>query len=144
MPGVEGVERQDHDERQAGVGFADSSVKVPFKPKAGLNGAPRNLRGCPILLAFFAREPALSGVEGVGILTFRINVSTLSLQRMQGQRWATCECCYTLLLQLLVLGFGLFKDGNIGVGVFPEVEEVFIRGKRTDTGGIGICALGIF
>ena len=28
------------------------------------------------------------------------------------------------LLQLRVLGFGLLQDGDVGVGVFPEGEEV--------------------
>jgi hypothetical protein len=28
------------------------------------------------------------------------------------------------LLQLGVLGFGLLQDGDVGVGVFPEREEV--------------------
>jgi len=29
-------------------------------------------------------------------------------------------------LQLRVLGFGLFQDGDVGVGVFPESEEVVV------------------
>ena len=33
-------------------------------------------------------------------------------------------------LQLGVFGFGLLQDGNVGVGVFPEGEEVFVRGFR--------------
>ena len=32
----------------------------------------------------------------------------------------------TLLLQLRVLGFGFFQDEDVGVGVFPEGEEVLI------------------
>ena len=44
------------------------------------------------------------------------------------------------LLQLGIFSFGLFVDGNVGVGVFPEGEEVFVGGERTDAGGIGICA----
>jgi len=35
------------------------------------------------------------------------------------------------LLQLRVLGFGLLQDGNVGVGVFPEGEEVFVGGERS-------------
>ena len=27
-------------------------------------------------------------------------------------------------MQLRVLGFGLFQDGDVGVGAFPEGEEV--------------------
>jgi len=31
-----------------------------------------------------------------------------------------------LLLQLRIFDFGLLQDGNIGVGVFPEGEEILI------------------
>jgi hypothetical protein len=31
-------------------------------------------------------------------------------------------------LQLLVLRFGFFQDGNVGIGVFPEGEEVVVCG----------------
>src|SRR5215469_8484285 len=34
------------------------------------------------------------------------------------------------LLQLGVLGFGLFQDGDVWVGVFPESEEVVVSGFR--------------
>jgi cytochrome oxidase assembly protein ShyY1 len=34
------------------------------------------------------------------------------------------------LLQLGVLRLALFQDGNIGVGVFPEREEILVRGAR--------------
>ena len=34
------------------------------------------------------------------------------------------------LLQLRVLGFGLLQDGDVGVGVFPEREEVLIDSSR--------------
>jgi len=39
------------------------------------------------------------------------------------------------LLQLRVLGFGLLEDGDVGVGVLPEGEEVFVGGERPDAGG---------
>jgi hypothetical protein len=42
------------------------------------------------------------------------------------------------LLQLRVLSLGLFQDGYVGVGVFPESEEIFVRGERPDAGGIGV------
>ena len=32
------------------------------------------------------------------------------------------------LLQFRVFGFRLFQDGNIGVGVFPEGEEILVGG----------------
>jgi len=55
---------------------------------------------------------------------------------MEGQVPITAE-----LLQLRVLGFGLLKDGDVGVGVFPEGEEVFVGGERPDAGGVGIGTL---
>jgi len=33
-------------------------------------------------------------------------------------------------LQLRVLRFGLFQDWDVGVGIFPEGEEVLVRGSR--------------
>src|SRR5438552_234520 len=50
-------------------------------------------------------------------------------------------CKTTLLLQLPVLGFGLLKDGDVGVGIFPEREEIFVSGECADAGGIGIRSL---
>jgi hypothetical protein len=38
-------------------------------------------------------------------------------------------------LQILVLGFGLLQDGNAGVGVFPEGEEIFVGGERPGSAG---------
>ena len=32
------------------------------------------------------------------------------------------------LLQFRVLGLGLLEDGDIGVGVFPQGEEILVRG----------------
>jgi hypothetical protein len=40
------------------------------------------------------------------------------------------------LLELRVLGLGLLQDGDVGVGVFPECEEIFVGGERPDAGGI--------
>ena len=45
------------------------------------------------------------------------------------------------LLQLRVLRLSFFEDGDVGIGVFPEGEEVFVGGERADAGGIGISAL---
>src|SRR4029077_2366092 len=45
------------------------------------------------------------------------------------------------LLQLRVLRLGLLQDGNVGVGVFPEREEIFVSSERPDAGSIGIRAL---
>src|ERR1019366_1626776 len=45
------------------------------------------------------------------------------------------------LLQLRVLRLGLLQDGDVGVGVFPEGEEIFVGGERPDAGGVGIGSL---
>src|ERR1700757_2968022 len=42
------------------------------------------------------------------------------------------------LFQLRVLGFGLLQDDDIGVGVLPEGEEVFVGLEGTDAGGVSI------
>ena len=44
-------------------------------------------------------------------------------------------------MQLRVLGFGFLQDGDVGVGVFPEREEIFGGGERPDAGGIRIRSL---
>jgi len=44
-------------------------------------------------------------------------------------------------LQLRILSFGLLQNGDVGVGVFPEREEIFVGGERPDAGGVGIRAL---
>ena len=40
------------------------------------------------------------------------------------------------LLQLRVLRLGFFQDGDVGVGIFPEREEIFVGGE-----GFGTIAL---
>ena len=42
------------------------------------------------------------------------------------------------LLQLRVLGLGVFVDGNVRVGVLPEGEEIFICGQCTNARRIGV------
>src|SRR5271168_408221 len=54
---------------------------------------------------------------------------------------ASDEAPLSRLLQLGVLRLGFFQDGDVGVGVFPEGEEIFVGGERPDAGGIGIRAL---
>ena len=39
-----------------------------------------------------------------------------------------------------LLGFGLFVDGDVGVGVFPEREEVFVGGESAHAGCVGVRA----
>src|ERR1700746_1525943 len=45
------------------------------------------------------------------------------------------------LLQLGVLGFGLFQDGDVGIGIFPEREEIFVSDESADASSIGIRTL---
>jgi len=49
-------------------------------------------------------------------------------------------------LQLRVLRLGFVQDGDVGVGVgvFPEREEVLVGGERPDAGGVGIRPCEVF
>src|ERR1700686_3743725 len=40
-----------------------------------------------------------------------------------------------------VFCLGFFQDGDVGVGILPEREEIRVSGERPYTGGIGIRAL---
>ena len=42
-------------------------------------------------------------------------------------------------LQVRVLRFGLLQDGDVGVGVFPEGEEIFVGGERSHESGVVGC-----
>ena len=44
-------------------------------------------------------------------------------------------------LQFCVLSFRLFQDGDVGVGVFPEREEIFVGGEGASAGKVGIRSL---
>src|SRR5271165_2257036 len=58
------------------------------------------------------------------------------LARQQGTRQR-----FFTLLQSCVFRLGFFQDGDVGVGIFPEAEELFVGGECPDAGGIGIRAL---
>src|ERR1019366_7891374 len=45
---------------------------------------------------------------------------------------------YVLLLQRRVLGFGFLQDGDVGIGVFPEGEKIFVGGECPPASGIGV------
>src|SRR5713101_1513234 len=49
-----------------------------------------------------------------------------------------CQC--TGLLQLRVLCFGLLKDGDVGIGVFPDGEEILVCTLRF--GGVALNSIG--
>src|SRR5579871_243619 len=46
----------------------------------------------------------------------------------------------SILLQVRVLGFGLLEDGDVGVGVLPEAEEVLVCSSRF--GGVALNGIG--
>jgi hypothetical protein len=48
------------------------------------------------------------------------------------------------LLELGELRFSFFQDGDVGVGVFPQREEVFVSSEGANAGGIGIRTLRSF
>ena len=35
----------------------------------------------------------------------------------------------------------MLEDGNVGVGIFPECEEIFVGRESPDAGSISICAM---
>ena len=41
-----------------------------------------------------------------------------------------------LSLQVRVLSFGFLQDGDVGAGVFPEREEIFVGGERPNAGSM--------
>jgi hypothetical protein len=45
------------------------------------------------------------------------------------------------LMKLGVFGFGGDEDGDVGVGIFPQREKIFVGGERPDAGGIGLRTL---
>jgi hypothetical protein len=45
------------------------------------------------------------------------------------------------LLQIRVFCLGLLQDGNVGVVVFPEGQEIFVGGERPNASGISIRPL---
>src|ERR1035438_3597094 len=45
------------------------------------------------------------------------------------------------LLQLREFRLGFLQDGDVGVGVFPEGEEVFVGGESASAGEVGIRSL---
>ena len=45
------------------------------------------------------------------------------------------------LLQLRVFRLGGSENGNVGVGVFPQSEEIFVGGERSDASCVGFRSL---
>ncbi len=44
-------------------------------------------------------------------------------------------------LQLGILRLRFFQQREVGVGIFPEREEILVSGERPSAGGIGVRAL---
>src|SRR5262249_20328907 len=64
----------------------------------------------------------------------------LGRSRVAGRRDSTVRLGFGPLLQLGVLVLGLLQDRDVGVGVFPELEEVFVRCARVSgVAGKGQC-----
>jgi hypothetical protein len=49
---------------------------------------------------------------------------------------------YRQLLELRVLRFGFLQDENVGVGVFPEREKIFVGSAGPNASRIGIGSKG--
>src|ERR1019366_65154 len=60
-----------------------------------------------------------AGLAPSGLLTIRPVINTYLLT-------ASDEEGFSQLLQLRVLGLGLLQDGHVGIGIFPESEEILI------------------
>jgi hypothetical protein len=43
------------------------------------------------------------------------------------------------LLQLRVLRLSFLQDGDVGIGIPPEGEKIFVGGEHPDAGSVGIC-----
>src|SRR5580658_960973 len=61
----------------------------------------------------------------------------------RGRLSTTIGSCFfvSASLQLRVLRLSLLQDGDIGIGIFPEGEEIFVGGERPGAGEVGICSL---
>jgi hypothetical protein len=79
---------------------------------------------------------------------FQVDLRNLGNYSVQGVRLSditgTFIKRFRWLFQLLVLHFGFFQDGDVGVGVFLERKEIFVGGERPDAGGIGVRPLRRF
>src|SRR4029077_11124388 len=59
------------------------------------------------------------------------------------QRWFALECLRREdpLLQLRVFCFGFLQDRDVGVGIFPQREKIFVSGECPNAGAIGTRTL---
>jgi len=57
---------------------------------------------------------------GAGVRSAQAGIGSLRKQVRHGWKIAR------LLLQLCVLRFGFFQDGDFGIGVFPERKEILV------------------
>ena len=73
--------------------------------------------------------------EGRGVKWFAGN-AVLATVFIAKRGWSVTiplasEPHFNQLLQFRVLRLGLLKDGDVGIGLFPEVEEVLVGGFRS-------------
>src|ERR1035438_8316507 len=77
----------------------------------------------------------------------RLRTHSRSRNAIWAKRGRYCQTCSVpcdrrkALLQLCVFRLGLLQYGNVGVGVFPEREEIFVGGECPDAGSIGTRSL---
>jgi hypothetical protein len=95
---------------------------------------------------FFIKFPPLVEIlekvaEVLLLVCQRIGYLGLEDVKLDAKGWWQTRFSLPKSLQLRVLRLGLFVDRDIGVGVFPEREEVFLGSERPDAGGIGIRSL---
>jgi hypothetical protein len=95
------------------------------------------------------REPTISKLHAVLAkyqrrdLIFLLSKLNCLLGTWKRKRRESAVSCRRRLLDLRVFGSGLFEDGNIGVGVFPQREEIAVAGEGpavgSGGGGSSVC-----
>ena len=100
-----------------------SCVKVRGASRTGLPAIPQSSRERSLLKTLYInhrpRSPVLNERN-------RLIASVENSYASVRHDWKTA----TLLLQLRILRLGFFPDGDIGVGVFPEGDEISVGGER--------------
>src|ERR1700740_1434372 len=90
------------------------------------------------------RGKSYVGETGKSMRVGRISRGLLTINRLSTSAIAETarnEAGLFLLPQLRVLLFGFFQDGDVGVGVFPEGEEILVGGLGFGrVAGDGVCA----
>ena len=109
--------------------------RVPSPESARTFNARDDAALCELAHGRFASHPSASVVAGRVAVTSRSSfpdrmrvLSSLSMTTLLISLFlATPAGAAEISLQLRVLRFGLLQDGDVGVGVLPESQEVLIR-----------------